>query len=928
MATSALPFFGSSNMKDRYNPSEVDKRWYRFWEEGGFFKANPESGKPAYCIVMPPPNVTGVLHMGHALVSTVQDILIRWKRMSGYETLWLPGIDHAGISTQTVVERHLMATIGKGRRDLSREEFLGHIWEWKKEKEQEICRQLRELGCSCDWSRYQFTMGEQSSRAVRAFFKKLFDKGLIYRGNRLVNWDPITQTALADDEVETIERETPIWTIRYPLTCGEGHISVATTRPETIFGDVAVAVHPLDSRYAHWIGETVRLPFGEREIPIIADKEVEQEFGTGAVKITPAHDPTDYRIGERHGLEALNVMTPDGRLNELGQRWSGMRMEEARPLIVEELKSRGLVEKIERHTQRVGVSYRSKAVIEPYLSKQWFVRMEGFRASLRAVVESGKTHLLPKSWESTYFHWIDNLRDWCISRQLWWGHRIPIYYKIDNPEEMVCPEEGEELDPSVWRQDPDVLDTWFSSALWPFSTLGWPDKTPDLDRFYPNSVLVTGFDILFFWVARMMMAGEEAMGAAPFPESYLHGLIYGRSYWRKGEDGSIHYVSGEEKVRYDLGEPHPKDVQSRWEKLSKSKGNVIDPSEIIDQYGTDAMRMALLASGPQNAQIDLDRRRFAEFKNFANKIWNGARFIFLNLGELSAEQLSSGVQLDSVEDKWIVDALAQATSRVNQALSDYQFDRAAGVAYDFYWKEFCSYYLEICKPALFGKRPGGENKRKLLVVILIGAIRLLHPMAPFITEELFQMIKERFGEAKPGGSDPVTEEALTALASPACMVAPFPAPEPIEEVRERFDLLCEVVYAVRNIRGEMGVPPGSATDLYIIGGDHLTSDGHIIESLVRCGKIEFCNKEPSLPFTSTAMVGAIKLLVPLPEELREQERLRLIKESERVAGQIEQIKQRLANEKFVERAPKELVEKNREELSILESKIKEIKSLI
>lgn len=922
-------------IQDKYAPKEVEEKWYRFWEEQGLFKADPTSSKPAYCIVMPPPNVTGILHMGHALVSTIQDLLIRWRRMSGDEVLWVPGSDHAGIATQAVVERQFVEKVG---RKPSREELLGQIWQWKEEKERAICHQLRQLGCSCDWSRYQFTMGEWSSRAVRAFFKRLYDAGLIYRGSRLVNWDPVTQTALADDEVETVEREGSIWTVRYPLVDEEGHISVATTRPETIFGDVAIAVHPLDSRYAHSIGQTVRHPFNGEELPIIADSEVDPEFGTGAVKITPAHDPTDYQIGERHQLPLVNIMTSDGRLNDRCGSFAGKLMAEARPLVVEALKEMRLIEKIDRHHHRVGISYRSKAVIEPYLSKQWFIQMEGFRPILRELVESGKSELLPKSWNATYFHWIDNLRDWCISRQLWWGHRIPIWYRTSNPDEVIC-YDGEGLPPEVerepdqWHQETDVLDTWFSSALWPFSTLGWPNATPELKKFYPNSVLVTGFDILFFWVARMLMAGEEAMGEPPFRHVYLHGLIYGRSYWRHNPDGGVSYITGAERLRYDLGEPHPPEVQSRWEKLSKSKGNVIDPSEIIDEYGTDAMRMALLASGPQNGQIDLDRRRFAEFQSFANKIWNGARFIFLNL---EGVELTEGVDLSllRLEDRWILDALAQATEGVNRALEGYLFDRAAMVAYDFYWKEFCAYYLEICKPILFGKRgtPAERlNKQKLLAIVLIGAVRLLHPMAPFITEELFQRLKERFGGVAHSKSDPFTAEALRALAQPACMVAPFPSLPPIEsreEVRREFDLVQQLVYAVRNIRGEMGVAPGMATALYLIAGEKMKDHCDLIEALVRTSRIEFCTEEPSLPFSSTAMVGGIKLLVALPEELREQEVRRLEKEQLRLEQKVEQLKKRLSDPNFTERAPEALVQKSREELSLSERELDHIRSAL
>ena len=534
---------GPIELPKAYDAKIVDAKWYEFWEKQGFFKADPASKKPAYCIVMPPPNVTGALHMGHALVSTLQDTLIRWKRMSGFEALWVPGTDHAGISTQTVVERHLMRTVGKKRKDFPREEFLAHVWQWKEEKQSNILNQLRRVGCSCDWSRLRFTMDAGNNRAVRVMFKKMYDAGLIYRGDYLVNWDPVTQTALADDEVEYEERQSFLWHFKYPLKDGSGFVRIATTRPETMLGDTAIAVSPKDPRYTHLIGKTVVLPLMEREIPIIADHHVDPEFGTGMVKVTPAHDPNDYQMGLTHGLPFVNIMTPDAKINANGGDFEGLTMEETRKAVVEAMKARGLLEKIDPHLNRVGISYRSKAIIEPYMSKQWFVRMQGFTGKLRAAVQQGKTQLIPKNWENTYYHWIDNLRDWCISRQLWWGHRIPIWYRRDDPTQMIC-YDGEgmpaevENDPASWVQDDDVLDTWFSAALWPFSTLGWPEKTPELARFYPNSVLVTGHDILFFWVARMILMGEYAMHASSFPRSLpawtdLRQIVLAHPRWRR-----------------------------------------------------------------------------------------------------------------------------------------------------------------------------------------------------------------------------------------------------------------------------------------------------------------------------------------------------------------------------------------------------------
>lgn len=750
-----------------YEPKLVEKTWYSFWKEKGFFGADPRSEKKPYCIVIPPPNVTGVLHMGHALVGTLQDILIRWKRMSGYEALWIPGTDHAGISTQMVVERHLIQTLGKRRADFTREEFLQHIWRWKEKHEGEILGQLERLGCSCDWSRLRFTMDEGCNRAVRTCFKKLFDAGLIYRGDYLVNWDPVTQTALSDDEVEYEERNSFLWHIRY------GEIVVATTRPETMLGDTAVAVHPDDKRYQKWLGKSVLLPLTGRKIPVIADPFVDPAFGTGAVKITPAHDFNDFEAGHRHGLPMINILTPDAKINEQGGKFAGLSVEEARTQVVAELKKQGLIEKVEPHILRVGLSYRSKAVIQPYLSKQWFLKMGPFKEKLISAVKEKRIELLPEHWEQTYFHWIENLRDWCISRQLWWGHRIPIWYRRDNPEEFICCEEP----PSdEWVQDPDVLDTWFSSALWPLSTLGWPDETAELKKFYPTATLITGHDILFFWVARMILMGEYLREAPPFHETFLHGLIYGKSYWRVAPDGGVAYLSAAEKKPFDLGAPLPPDIASKWEKMSKTKGNVINPLDIIDQYGTDALRITLCSSVTHARQIDLDLRKFEEFKNFANKVWNGARFVFLHLEGLSAAEFASGLHtnLFSLEDRWILSRLNRTIAEMQEHLTRYAFDRAAATAYAFFWNDFCSTYLEAIKPLLKTEpSPLRTNKQKLLAILLLNSLLLLHPITPFLTEELFSHLKNQLSSSV-SSSDPYTRAALNALNAPACIVAPYP----------------------------------------------------------------------------------------------------------------------------------------------------------
>jgi len=906
-----------------YNPQDVEEKWYSYWEKNGFFKADSKTSKKSYTIVIPPPNVTGVLHMGHALVDTLQDILIRWKRMCGYETLWVPGTDHAGIATQTVVERNLMKTLSKRRSDFSREEFLEHVWKWKNESEQLILNQIKKVGCSCDWDRLAFTMDEPRSRAVRTMFKKMYQDGLIYRGDYLVNWDPVTQTALADDEVEYEEKESHLYYIRYKIPESAHYLVVATVRPETLLGDTAVAVSPEDIRYQTFIGKPITIPLVNRNVPVIGDIQIDPKFGTGVVKVTPAHDADDYVMAQRHYLPMINIMTPDGRINENGGEFQGLTMEEARKAIVEKLKSLGLIEKIEKYKNRVGVSYRSKAVIQPYLSKQWFVKMSHFKEKLIDLVKSKKVKLIPETFENTYFHWIHNLRDWCISRQLWWGHRIPIWYRVENPSLMIC-YDGEGVppevakDPSRWMQDPDVLDTWFSSALWPFSVMGWPEKTPDMAKFYPTSVLVTGHDILFFWVARMIMMGEYALHTPPFSEVFLHGLIFGKSYWRYNGDGSIAYLSSTEFLKYDAGQAPPPEVQSRWEKMSKSKGNIIDPLEIINAYGADAMRMALAASTTHARQIDLDRRRFEEFKNFANKIWNGARFVFMNL--IDGLEMGDGIDLDllSLEDKWILSRLNRIIEEVNASLHEYAFDKAALAAYDFFWKEFCAYYLEMTKPILFGKQgtpEGRSNKQKILLAVLCNAIRLLHPMAPFITEELFQLLKKQFSFSET--KDPYTQETLKALQSAACIVAPYPKVirqmDIDPSIEEEFTSVDQLVHAIRNIRAEMQIPPGTPTSLHFVGPkerlDFAEKHQGILKSLVRLESLSFTDKETPIPFASTTNIGDLRLIIPLPSEMREKEKARLLKEQEKLIEQQNGARTKLGNQDFLQKAPPQLVEK-------------------
>ncbi len=875
-----------NDLPKNFDPKIAENKWYSFWEEKGFFKADNSSSKPSYTISIPPPNVTGVLHMGHGLVTTLQDILIRYKRMDGYEALWVPGTDHAGISTQTVVERKLLAQEGKRRADYTREEFLKHVWAWKEASESSILEQLKKLGASCDWSRLRFTMDAQNNQAVCTAFQHLFDKGLIYRGLYLVNWDPVTETALADDEVEYEEVDSFIWYLKYPLRKG-GFAVVATTRPETLLGDTAIAVNPEDDRFKKLIGEIACVPFVNREIPIIADRLIDKSFGSGMVKVTPAHDPNDYQMGLNHQLPMINIMTPSGRINEVGVQFAGLTMLEARHKVIEEMQILGLVEKIESHKKRVGVSYRSKAIIEPYLSKQWFVKMSGFAKNLQAAVHEKKVKLIPESFESTYFHWIDNLRDWCISRQLWWGHRIPIWYK---GEEILCSSNSPGPD---WRQDPDVLDTWFSSALWPFAILGWPEKTADFKKFYPNNTLITGHDILFFWVARMLLMGEYLTGEFPFPETFLHGLIFGKSYWRKS-GSSIVYVDTAERSLFESEAVIPKDVSSKWEKMSKSKGNVIDPLAMIDKYGADAVRMTLAASSPQNRQIDLDSRRFEEFRNFINKIWNGARFVLMNLQGPSEE---GPLEL---EDEWILLRLNETIINIRKALDSYEFDKYANYAYEFFWNDFCARYLEIAKPFLYGKAgtiSSQATKRAVLLRVLINCLKLLHPVAPFITEEIYSLL--------PGTREPL-------------IISEFPKKLSINgSSRLRsFAFFEEIIIKVRVIRGEMGLPPQTSTDLHLITSEKslptfLRNNSAIFKGLLPLKELFITEKEPPLSFSGCDYLQELKIIVPLPETFLQKEKERLQKEQVKLQEHLDKLDIQLSNNDFILRAPTILVEKLR-----------------
>ncbi|KPK33508.1 MAG: valine--tRNA ligase [Chlamydiae bacterium SM23_39] len=936
-------------MEKSYTHNEIEKKWYNFWEKNSFFHADEKSSKKPYCIVMPPPNVTGSLHMGHALVNTLQDILIRYRRMQNFETLWIPGTDHAGISTQTIVEKNLIKKLGKRRKDFSKEEFLSYIWNWKEEKEEIILSQLRKLGCSCDWSRLRFTMDESSSYAIKVLFKKMFDDKLIYRDDYLINWDPSTQTALADDEVDYEERDSFLYYFKYFLKNSDEYIVIATTRPETMLGDTAIAFAPNDPRFVSLKGKKAILPIIKRELPIIEDHLIDPNFGSGLVKITPAHDHTDYEIAQRHNLEIINIMNPDGSINENGKEFQGLKMLEAREEIIKKMKKLNLFAKQEPHKIKIGLSYRSKAIIEPFISKQWFVKMEPFKKKLTDLIKEKKIEIIPQFWEENYFYWINNIKDWCISRQLWWGHQIPVWYNKKDPSKMICHIEEklpDEISQNIsdWYQDEDVLDTWFSSALWPFSTLGWPNKTKELEKFYPNSVLITGHDIIFFWVARMILMGEYATGKIPFQKTFLHGLIYSKSYWKKEKDGSISYLPYTEKIKYEMKKKLPKEIFSKWEKMSKTKGNVIDPLDIIDQYGTDAMRIALASSVTYARQIDLDTRRFYEFKNFINKIWNAFRFLFQNViknqNPLTSESFLKGLdkKLFTIEDRWILSLLNRLIDQEKKYLEEFHFDKASTILYEFFWNEFCAYYLEIIKPYLFEKenKKIQKNKQKLLTIIFLILIRLLHPFLPFITEEFFSLLKSHFKDFKiKNNIDIYTKDALEALNKQACIVSNYPSildeKDIDEELEKRFEKIKKIVSSIRNIKSEINIPLSQRIDLYLFSStldkkfiDELTP---IILTLNNIENLHITDNKKDLPkIFSSKTIDDIKVIITLSSDLIKKEKIRLNKEKEKLLKKQDLLQKKMEDQNFLKNAPKNIIEKIQKECKNIKNNLDEIKN--
>ncbi len=861
-----------------YEPKEVEDKIYAYWLENDCFKATADPDKKPYTIVIPPPNITGQLHMGHALDNTLQDILIRYKRMSGYATLWLPGTDHASIATEAkIVEA--MRKEGITKDDLGREGFLKRAWDWREKYGSRIISQLKKMGSSCDWSRERFTLDEGCSRAVKEVFCKYYEKGLIYRGERIINWCPHCLTSISNAEVEYEDQAGHFWHLRYPLSDGSGWLQLATTRPETLLGDTAVAVNPKDERYKEYIGKTVTLPLVGREIPVVADAYVDMEFGTGVVKITPAHDPNDFEVGVRHNLPVINVMTDDARIVDDYPKYAGMDRFEARKAIVADLEAGGYLVKIEEHEHNVGTCYRCGTTIEPRVSLQWFVKMADLAKPAIEAVRSGDIKFVPERFEKNYFNWMEDIRDWCISRQLWWGHRIPAFYCDDCGEMVVtkedkayCPHCGKQM-----RQDPDTLDTWFSSALWPFSTLGWPEKTADLDYFYPTSTLVTGYDIITFWVSRMIVAGMEHMHEKPFDTVLIHGLV--------------------------------RDSQGR--KMSKSLGNGIDPLEVIDQYGADALRFMLASGNSPGNDMRYSDEKVKASRNFANKLWNATRFIMMNLPE-DFEVTGNLPEHLELEDKWLVSKLNTLAKEVNDNLEKFELGVAVSKLYDFIWDDYCDWYIELTKPRINAGGKTALSAQTILVWAIIRILKLLHPFMPFITEEIWQALKggtplmlERF---------PVYENALS-----------YPAEE------ADFEKIIAAIKAVRNRRAEMNVPPSKKAELFIETEEVETFKKGIMffERLAYASSVEISREDPKIADAVACVTDSARLFIPLSEIIdKDKELARLNKEKAAVEKDITIISGKLNNPGFLAKAPAQLVEGEKAKLARAKEKLAKIEQSI
>ena len=849
-----------------YDPKEVESRIYAEWESHGCFRGKRDPEKKPFTIVMPPPNVTGQLHMGHAMDATMQDILTRFKRMQGYAALWVPGTDHAGIATQIKVEEELRVKEGLTRYDLGREKFLERVWAWKEKFGNRIVEQQKKLGASCDWERARFTMDEGCSKAVREVFVSLFEKGLIYKGSRIINWCPHCVTALSDAEVEYQDKPGHLWHMRYPLTDGSGYLVVATTRPETMMGDTGVAVNPNDERYRDLVGKTVTLPIMNREIPIVADDYVEMDFGTGCVKMTPAHDPNDFEVGLRHNLEVIRVLDDNGVVNANGGPYEGLDRDECRKRVVEDLEQMGLMEKIEAYSHNVGTCYRCHNVVEPIISAQWFVKMEPLAREAMRVVKDGEVKFVPERFSKTYLNWMENVHDWCISRQLWWGHQIPVWYCADCGK-MTCTRE----DPDACQhcgsknitRDPDVLDTWFSSALWPFSTLGWPDKTEDLDYFYPTDVLVTGYDIIFFWVARMIFSGCEQTKKPPFHTVLIHGLV--------------------------------RDAQGR--KMSKSLGNGIDPLEMIDQFGCDALRFNLITGNSPGNDMRFYTERCEAMRNFSNKIWNASRFLLMNL---TIDQCALPEQLE-LEDKWILSKLNDVIRDVTANMESYELGVAAQKLYDFIWDNFCDWYIELTKARLNGEDEAAKvQAQQVLCYVLTQILKLLHPFMPFITEEIWQALPHE-GDYLMLQDWPVYDEKF-------CFA----------DEERAMELVMDAIKAIRARRSEMNVPPSKKAELTVVTQEQavFTTGIPFLKRLANASEVTVTADAPAdVNGLVSVVTSAAKLYIPLAELVDlDAERARLAKEIEKAEKYLAGIEKKLSNEKFVSKAPEAVVQRERDNM--------------
>lgn len=880
----------SKELSKTYSPKEIEDKWYKIWEEKGYFNAQHNSEKPGYSIVIPPPNVTGILHMGHMLNNAIQDTIIRYKRMTGFEALWMPGMDHAGIATQNKVER-MLADQGTSKEEIGREEFLKKTWEWKEKHGGLITKQLRKLGVSLDWDRERFTMDEGLSEAVKEVFIKLYNEGLIYRGEYIVNWCPKDKTALADDEVDHEEKNGKIWEIRYPVKDSDEVFVIATTRPETMLGDTGVAVNPNDERYKHLIGKTVILPLMNREIPIVADEYVDMEFGTGVVKMTPSHDPNDFEVAKRTGLEFLNIFTEDAHINENGGKYQGLERFAARKAILADLEEQGLLVGVKEHKNAVGHCYRCGTIIEPRVSTQWFVKMEPLAKRALEVVKNGQVQITPKRWEKVYYNWLENIRDWTISRQIWWGHRIPAYYAPDgtvfvakNLEEAQAQAKERFGESVTLREETDVLDTWFSSALWPFSTLGWPEKTPEFDKFFPTNALVTGADILFFWVARMVMMSLYITDEIPFNYVYLHGII--------------------------------RDEKGR--KMSKSLGNSPDPLDLIDKYGADAIRFSFLYNTSQGQDIHFSEKLLEMGSTFANKVWNASRFVLTNLEDFDTATIVDKLEL-KLEDKWILRKELKAIKAISEYMENYELDNAAKVAYEFFRGDFCDWYVEIAKTRVYGVEAGVDKVTAQWVLrhVLESGLKLLHPFMPFITEEIWQKLEVEGESIMISQLPKVTENEINKIDV---------------TVEKEFEFLKEIVSAIRNIRGEANVSPAKKIEVIFKTANEnektiLENNAKILDKLSNVKKYEFNTEIPKL--VGFKLVESTEIYIPLADLIdKEKEIAKLEKDIEKTQKELDRVLGKLSNEAFVSKAPQAVIDKENAIKEELETKITKFKESI